>query len=275
MLSTVPILINQSKREYNGKSSLPLFLTGISLFKLEYNLFVIRKIKNLFNEIKGDFISCKNRAQYLLSFSPIDKRILFAALIIIFLFTVFRSSSESEFYLYFLKILFVSVITFINYVQSDTYWFLRKKVWCFKLISNNKKCILDTIKNIQDQKIEKEKNPIGAIYVTAYSDLEGNKPLITRIQIEIIIVLTILFFTFPAFFVFNVVLFCGMWLHVTFFEHQANQQVWQDILALTNSVKSLYEEDPENCRKFIMENTMLSVRALENIYMTVKNSAEK
>ncbi len=243
--------------------------------ELEYNLFVIRKIKNLFTEIIGDFISCKNRALYLLSFSPINKKLLFVLLISVFLFTVFRSSSKYEFYLYFLEILFVSFITFIIFVQSDTYWFLRKKAWSFKLIAKNRKCIQDTVKKIKELKLEKEKNPIGAIYVTAYTDLVGYKSHILRIEIEIIILLAILLFTFPPLFIFNLALFCMLFFYVSFYDSQASNYVSQDIIVLTNSVKSLYEDDPENCRKFILENDSLYVRELGNIYRTVRNSLGK
>lgn len=236
---------------------------------------MIRKIKNLFNDIIGDFVSCKNRAVYLLSFSPINKKFLFATLIAIFLFTIFRSSSKYEFYLYFIEILFVSFVTFIIFVQSDTYWFLRKKAWSFKLIAKNRKSIQDTIKKIKKLKLEKEKNPIGAIYVTAYNDLEGYKPHVLRIEIEIIVLLAILFFTFPPFFIFNLALFCMMFFYVAFYESQASTYVWQDIMALTNSVKSLYEDDHEKCRKFILENDSLYVRELGNIYRTVSNLVEK
>ena len=232
---------------------------------------MLRKIKNLFTEIIGDFISCKNRAVYLLSFSAINKKLLFAVLIAIFLFTVFRSSSNYEFYLYFLEILFVSFITFIIFVQSDTYWFIRKKAWSFKLVAKNRKCIQDTLKKIKKLKLEKEKNPIGAIYITAYCDLEGYKPQVTRIAVEIIILLAILFFTFPLIFIFNLALFCMMFFYVAFYESQAPTYVWQDIMTLTNSVKSLYEDDHEKCRKFILENDSLYVHELENIYRTVRN----
>ncbi len=167
--------------------------------------------------------------------------------------------------------MFVSFITFIIFVQSDTYWFLRKKAWSFKLVVKNRKSIQTTIKKIKELKLEKEKNPIGAIYVTAYNDLVGYKPHARRLEIEIIILLAILFFTFPPFFFFNLALFCMMFFYVTFYESQAPTYVWQDIMTLTNSVKSLYEDDPENCRKFILENDSLYVRELGNIYRTVRN----
>lgn len=236
---------------------------------------MIRKVKNLFFDIKGDFISCKNRASYLLSFSPVNKKFLFALLFAVFLFTVFRSSSEYGFYLYFLKIIFVSLITFLIFAQSDTYWFLRKKTWSFKLIIKNRKSIQASIKRIKELGLEKEKNPVGAIYVTAYNDLEGYKPEIKRVGIEIIILHAILFFTFPLLFIFNLALFCMMFFYVTFYEKQSSSYVSQDVMTLTNSVKSLYEESPEKCREFIMENKLMYVHELENIYQTVKSAVEK
>ncbi len=242
-----------------------------------YNLSVFRKIKNLFSEIQGDFVSCRNRARFLLQSSPVDKRILAIGLVVVFIFALSINPNPNDILFYFLKVVFVSVISFIIFTLSDTFWFLIKKNWMYKVHIKKRSTINYYLKRINILKIEdsEKENPEGAIYVISYNNFAGFKYHAWRNGIEASILLIILLYFFPTFFVFNLLLFCMLFFYVMIFDNQSSSQVFEDIKNLVFCVRKIYKDNPENCRKFIFENKMESVRELGAIYRTVRNSVEK
>lgn len=233
---------------------------------------MLRKIRILFFEIIGDFESSQNWACMLLNSSPIDKKILAIGFILVLIIVTIGISNPNNLILYFLKIVFVTVVTFLILTWSNTFWFLIKKLWIYKLQIRRRQNINYYLKNMAAEKLKESdaQNPKGAIYMISYYNSVGFKYHAKRNGVEISLLLMMLLFNFPLFFVFNLALFGVILVYVFLYEQQSTNQVVNDIKILIHCVNLLYEENPENCRKFILENTMASVRELSSIYRAIK-----
>lgn len=229
-------------------------------------------IKTTFTEVEGDFNSCLNRAIYFISNSSSKSELLFfTSAIIILLFIIFHSNSEAGFYLNLSKILFVSIASFFVFCLSDCFWFLIKKAQLYKLNIRNRKNIASLIKRMHDEKVfDNENNHIEAkILMTAIFNSEGYKYHAKRNAVEICLILLILLFTFPLFFLFNLALFCVMFVYVFLYEQQSVNQVFDDIGSLIFLIDKSYKNNPKECEKFIINNSNQEIRDLRMLYYAV------
>lgn len=232
---------------------------------------MLSKTLNLIDEIKSDFVSSWNLANILLKNPPIDKRILAASIFVVFTVPVFVNYDPNILIPLYLNIIFVTIVTFIFLTWSNTFWFLFKKMWMYKIHVKMRKSINYYVKNINKLKIDDEDadNPEEAIYVISQYNSTGINYHIVRNGIEVALLLVILLVTLPYFFLFNLALFFMQFFYVMIFDNQSSSQVFSDLKTLVFCVHKLYKDSPENCKKLIYENTMESVRDLGAIYRAI------
>lgn len=232
---------------------------------------MINKIKGLFDEFIGDIRSCWYFATHIVNDPPIDKRIALTGIVFILVVPFFTISNEGDVLLYFVRVLFAFLITFAILTWSNTFWFLMKKSWMYKIHVKRRKSINYYLKNIKTLKIEdaEAENPEGALHVISHYNSVGFKYHAVRNGVEIGVLLIILLFTLPNFFLFNLALFCMQFFYVMFFDNQSSSQVVGDLKTLVFCVLKLYKNNPEHCKKLIYENEMESVRELGAIYRAV------
>ena len=229
-------------------------------------------LKNLFLDIIDDLISCRNRAEGLIFKSEFHKKFLIAGAGIVLSVIILRSHSQEFFYIQIIKLLLICFITFLIFVQSDTFWFLTKKALMYHLQIRIRKNIRSWLKTKKKTDMPEMKDNIGQILITTYTWTTGYKKELNRIGFEIGLLLMILYFFAPLFFVFNISLFLSMFLYISFFNNASAYQIYWEMLILARCVENEYKSDKENCRKFILENRSQSVRDLETIYSVIKNS---
>ncbi|OIP57968.1 MAG: hypothetical protein COX79_05625 [Candidatus Levybacteria bacterium CG_4_10_14_0_2_um_filter_36_16] len=239
---------------------------------------MLGKLKNLFFGIREDFISVKYKFLSFYYFSSLRDKIIFSsAIVCIFLITVFTSTSKAEFYVSAARITAVIIITFFIFVLSETLWSAVKKTWYYKVHVKNRRSISVYLKNIHQVKFEgpEADHPEGAIYIISSSNSSGYGDNIVRNGLEIVILLSILVDIFPYSFDINFILICITFIYVMIYDRQSVDQVFSDLVVLILCIDKLYKENPENCRKIIMENDILSMQELRTIYRAVKRSNEK
>ncbi len=235
---------------------------------------MINKVNVLVDDIIGDFQSCWYFATHIVSNPPIDKRVAIIGAVIILIIPLFVISNENDIFLYFVRVLFASLATFAILTWSNTFWFLFKKMWMYKIHVKMRKSINYYVKDIKNLKIDDEEvdHPEGAIYVISQYNSTGIGYHIVRNGIEVAALLIILLVTLPYFFLFNLALFFMQFFYVMIFDNQSSSQVFSDLKTLVFCVHKLYKDNPENCKKFIYENTMESVRDLGAIYRAIDKS---
>ncbi len=232
---------------------------------------MLNKIKSLFFDIIGDFESCWNFATVIIDNPPINKRILILIVCVILTIPILINPDPYTLPLIYIKIFFISVTTFISLAWSNTFWFLMKKSWMYKIHVKRRKSINYYLKNIKTLKIDdaESENPEGALHVISHYNSVGFKYHAFRNGAEVGVLLIILLFALPNFFLFNLALFCMQFFYVMFFDNQSSSQVVGDLKTLVFCVQKLYKNNPEDCEKLIFENEMESVRELGAIYRAV------
>ncbi len=229
------------------------------------------KLKVLFDDIMADIRSCFYFADYTVKYPPIDKRIAIIGIAVIFLFPFFIISNENGIILYFARLLLASAATFLILTWSNTFWFVMKKSWIYKIHIKYRKTInyyLKDIKNLKIHEVESE-NPEGAIYIISNYNSEGYKYHAIRNAVLVILLLIILLYLIPLFFVFNLGLICLQFFWVLLVDNQSSSQAFNDLKILVFCIHKLYKDNPRECKKFIFENKMESVRELGVIYRAV------
>lgn len=240
-----------------------------------YNLFML-KLKVLFDDMIGDIISCWNFANQIFDNPPIDKHVALLGLALIFIIPLFVVSNQNGIYLYFVRVLSVSLITFAVLTWSNTFWFIMKKTWMYKIHIKKRKSINYYLNNINTLKIEdpEAENPEGALYVISNYNSVGFRKHAFRNAIEVALLLLILLITMPLFFLFNLALFCVQFFYIFIFDNQSSSQVFNDLKTLVFCVHKLYKTNPEDCSKLIFENKMESMRELRTIYRAIELSVK-
>lgn len=235
---------------------------------------MLNKINVLVEDVLGDIKSCWYFATHIVDNPPIDKRIALIGIAVILITPFFVISNENGIILYFARVLFASVTTFIILTWSNTFWFLMKKSWMYKIHTKQRKSINYYLKDIDDLKVDNAEveNPEGALYVISQYNSEGYKYHAIRNAIEVIVLLLILLFTMPLFFLFNLVLISLQFFYVMIFDNQSSSQVFNDLKTLVFCIHKLYKTSPAGCKKLILENEMESVRELGAIYRAVEKN---
>lgn len=237
---------------------------------------MVNKITALLDEIVGDFLSCWNLAKYIVKSPPIDKRVAIIGLIIVLLTPFSAISTGSGILLYFVYALFATFITFLILAWSNTFWFLMKKSWMYKFHIKTRKSIRYFLKDVKTLQLDSPEadNSEGALYVISYFNSEGYKYHAIRHAIEVYILMLLLFYVLPLFFVFNVAIICLQFFYVMIFDNQSSSQVINDIKILIFCIHKLYALNPEECKKLIFKNTMKQMRELGTIYKTVASDSK-
>ena len=228
--------------------------------------------RDLVYDIIGDFQSCWYFAVHIFNDPPIDKRVALVGVAFILIIPFFIVSNESYLLLYFARVLFASLATFAVLTWSNTFWFLMKKSWMYKVQIKNRKSInyfLKDIKNLTIDDAESE-NPEGALYIISNYYSEGYKYHAIRNAIEVIFLLIVLLYTLPLFFLFNLGLISLQFFWVMLVDNQSSSQVFNDLKILIFCIHKLYKLNSKNCKEFIFKNKMESVRELGVIYMAVE-----
>lgn len=232
---------------------------------------MLNKIKTLFDDLRGDIFSCWNFATVIIDNPPFDKRILGLILAITLVIPIFINPDPSILLFLYAKIFFVTILTFLLLTWSNTFWFLMKKTWMYKIHIKRRKSINMYLKDIKTLKVDdpEAENPEGALHVISHYNSEGYKYHVIRNAIEVALLLLILLFTMPLFFLFNLALFGMQFFYVMIFDNQSSSQVFNDLKTLVFCVHKLHRTNPEDCRKLIFESKMESMRELGAIYRAV------
>jgi len=232
---------------------------------------ILQQIKYTILEVKDDFESSLNRAKYLLSDSSSRKeKILLAMAAIILVLLIFRSHSESDFYINLVKIIFITLTSFFIYVSSDTFWFLVKKGQVYKLNIVHRKNIISLTKKVRkDENYKDEGNEEEKIQAIVEFNTLGYKIHTRRYAIEIAFFLVLLLIVAPWFFLYNIALCCAMFVYVFLYEQQAVNQVFDDIASLVFYIDNLHKKKQNKCKIFILENEHQEVKDLTKLYSIV------
>lgn len=234
---------------------------------------LVRIIKKLIYNVIDDLNSCKNRFLFLKN-RALGKHLL------IFLFitlgvlgvVIFTSASQAEFYLNFLKLLLVLLISFFVYCLSDCFWFLILKAYLYNYNIKHRRHMKDLLDQANKVDFTKTRSVEGQILVTAFFNSKGYKEHAVRYIVEICIMLIILLYIMPIFFLYNLAVFIIMFAYVSLYEGQVSTHVFSDIIALVNCIKELIKEDPKKCREFIIESKYQEVKDLGKLYKFVLES---
>ena len=183
---------------------------------------------------------------------------------------IFKSSSQAEFYLNFLKLLSILLLSFLVYCQSDCFWFIKNKVYSYDYNIKNKDnadVLLERAKNADS--LDEEINIQEQLVFTVNFYSEVYKKHTTRYLVEIIILLIVLFFINPLFFFYNLALFGGMFVYDALYVRESAVQAFADIIFIINCIKRLNSENPKKCKEFITKNKHQEIKDLTKLYYIV------
>ncbi len=228
----------------------------------------------LLKEIISDFYSCWYFAVNIFNNPPIDKRIIFIIVIAILLFPFLVISGENGIFLYFVRVLLASLLTFLILTWSNTFWFLMKKSWMYKIHVKKRESINYYLKDIKKLKVESTDadNPEEALYIISNYNSEGFKYHAIRNAVEVGLILVILLMTMPLIFLFNLSLVCLQFFYVMIFDNQSSGQIFNDLKTLVYCVYKLYKNNPEDCKKLIFESKIQSMKELSFIYKAIEKA---
>lgn len=231
---------------------------------------MLEKIKETYHDVITTFGSCIIHANDLLIYSSTkDAIIFFVFFIFILAITIFYSSNQAEFYINLLRVLFTIVITYFIFCISDYFWFVIKKKQVYKLNLENKKNINKLLNKIDYNKSAEEVDNEKQILSIVKFYSEKLKIQATRYAIEISLLLLLLLFINPTLFLFNIILFGGMFFYIFLYEWQSVNQAFDDIEALIYFIDKLNKENPEKCKKFMKESEHEEIKNLSNLYQAV------
>jgi len=236
---------------------------------------ILTVIKREAREVVGDLVSCKNRFKFLESNASNKHLIIFMIITLGALgIIIFSSGSQAEFYFNFLKLLFVLLISFFVFCQSDCFWFLIIRAYIYDYNIKHRRHMRMLLQKADEINFNKEGNLEGGIILTAILSSSGYKRHAIRYVIEICFMLFILLYIMPDFFLYNLVIFIAMFVYVSLYERQSKTQAFADIIYLINSIKEFIKEDPKKCRDFILESKHQEIRDLKKLYKFVLESTE-
>jgi hypothetical protein len=232
---------------------------------------IFQQIKDVALEVMSDLTSCKNRALMLKDRASNKHLLIFISVTLVMLgIIIFKSSSQAEFYLNFLKLLSILLLSFLVYCQSDCFWFIKNKAYIYDFNIKNKDhadVLLERAKNADS--LDEEINIQEQLIFTVSIYSEVYKIHATRYLIEIIILLFILFFINPLFFFYNLALFGVMFAYDALYERGSAVQAFADIIFIINCIKRLNNENPKKCKEFITKNKHQEIRDLTKLYHIV------
>jgi len=229
---------------------------------------IFQQIKDVALEVISDLESCKNRALMLKNYASNKHFLIFISVTLVMLgIIIFKSSSQAEFYLNFLKLFSILLISFFIFCQSDCFWFLKNKAYIYDYNIKNKDhadVLLERAKTADS--LDEEINIQEQLVFTVNFYSEVYKKHTTRYLIEIIILLFILFFINPLFFFYNLALFGGMFVYDALYVRESAVQAFADIIFIINCIKRLNSENPKKCKEFITKNKHQEIRDLTKLY---------
>lgn len=232
----------------------------------------IKELKTTLSEVIDDFKSCIIHVNDLAIYSTVRNiKIFLFVFFLIFVILIFQSNSKAVFYLNFAKVLFISLVSYFIFCLSDYFWFLIKKGMVYKWNIKNKKHVKSLIERSKNNKNFEEVNFEEKIVYTAKYNSDGYKIHAKRYIAEISLLLLILLFIFPLFFLFNIALFCVMFVYVFLYETQPANQAFDDIGLLISCILRLHKENPVKCNAFITKNEKEEVKELSKLYDIVLN----
>lgn len=232
------------------------------------------KVEVLFDDIVKDIISCWNFVNYNIDNPPIDKRVAVIGIAVILLYPFFVISNESDIILSFARVALASIATLLILTWSNTFWFLVKKSWIYKIHVKKRKSINYYLKNIETLKVDDEEpeNLEDTLYTISNNNSGGFKYHAIRNAVEVILLLILLLYVIPSFFLFNLGLIAVQFFWVMLDEDQSIFYAFNELEKLVYYVHKFYKENPKKCKKFIFDNKMKSVRELEEIYKAVEKN---
>lgn len=231
---------------------------------------MFQKIKNTFFDLVSDAKSTIFHAKNLLSNSSTKNiRKFYASVILILIIIIFRSNSLMAFYINFFGALFCSIVSYHIFCLSDYFWFLVRKKQVYALNIKYKKNINLLIKRLPLTSDTEEDTNEEQILSNVRFYSEGYKVYTNRFAVEIILLLLILLFTYPLFFLLNIAIFCGMFIYAFIYEQESSGQVFGTITLLLNCINELHKEDPEKCKRFIIKNELEEIKDLKMLYQSV------
>lgn len=235
-----------------------------------YNWGVLENIYDIIFDLWGDFRSCRNRAAWLVHYTPARVFLILYPFFILGLSD--NAHSFLEFTLITLKILFVSVLSFIVFVLSDTFWFLTKKTYVYTKSLNTQEFItfyLNKNKPVIPQDAEELKAQIQDIQRLHFKDAALR---LRNYKIKIVILLLLIFLTSAPFLYFNMAVFIAMMVYKGVYDNEPYEYAFAELLTVTHCVLALYKINPEDCKRFILENENQYMKKLEKVYRVVKKS---
>lgn len=232
---------------------------------------LLQKTKTTFFDVVYDFWSSIIHANDLIIYSSNKSIIIFTLVVLLVFFAlIFNSNSQVGFYTNFLRVLLVSFATFFVFCLSDYFWFLIKRNAIYKWNIKHKKRINILLERKRKEKSLDEKiNFEKEIISTATLNSKDYKYHAKRYAIEICFLLFILLYIDPLFFVFNLFLFCGMFIYIFLYEEQSVDQAFDGISTLLYCIDSFNRENPEKCKRLILNNERKEIRELINLYKAV------
>ena len=228
---------------------------------------LIRPLQRLIREIIGDLSSCKNRFLFIEHNASKKNLIIFSILTLVILgIIVFNSNTQASFYLSFLKLLVVLLMTFFVYTQSESFWFLILKGYTYSYNIKHKRHMKKILELAEKTKFNEPSNTEGYILLLAFGNAKGYKRHAKRYLVEICLMLFLFFYIMPEFFLFGLFIFIAMFFYMSLINKESINYAFSDIVNLTNAIRKLIKEDPKKCRKFIMENKNKEIRDLKKMY---------
>lgn len=185
---------------------------------------------------------------------------------------IFHSGSQIDFYTKLISTLLIVIITFINYCISDYFWFLKLKQYKYTIMIANTEFIKElsskTDENLMDRKLTYQEQILS---VTNYYNKEI-KRITYRYLGEIIVLLILSFYVNEFLFYFNLAVFIGMFVYDALYANELITQAFNDVKLIINCIKEFNKNDPEICKRFILNNKKPEVRTLREIYKYVSES---
>jgi hypothetical protein len=224
--------------------------------------------KRILSDVFDDIKSCFYHAYEIIT-TPSDRNwSKFVILVVIILaILIFKSNDQATFFINLIKYSIICTIIYLIYCISNYYWFLETRSYAYKNTLKNKifmKKALSLMK--KDNNLENITNYENVIInISSYATI-GYTLHAYRYILELFFLFLIMLFIDFYFFIFCFILVFGVYLYVSKYEKGAYNQALSDIGILIYCIKKLNLENPNKCKRFIMENKHQEVKDLKNLY---------
>lgn len=235
---------------------------------------LLEKIKITFFDAVHDFWSSIAHANDLMIYSSTKNIIIFSiSALLVLAFVIFNSESIVGFYISISRVLITIIASYFIFCLSDYFWFLIKRnaIYKWNIKHKNRINILLDRKR-KDKSLDEKINFEEEIIYTATLNSKDYKYHAIRYAVEICFLLFTLLYIDPMLFVFNLFLFCGMFIYIFLYEEQSVDQAFDSISTLLYCIDSFNRDNPEKCKRLIMNNELKEIRELIYLYKAVLRS---